>query len=38
MHMPKGRLVWGLVYGVGFGAGIGCAYWTVQRKGKAVCG
>jgi hypothetical protein len=38
MHMPRGRLIWGLVYGLGFGAGIGCAYWAVQRKGKAVCG
>lgn len=32
MHMPRGRLVWGLMYGLGFGAGIGYAYWAVQRK------
>jgi hypothetical protein len=32
MHMPRGRLVWGLVYGAGFGAGIGYAYWAMQRR------
>jgi hypothetical protein len=32
MHMPRGRMVWGVVYGLGFGAGIGCAYWAVQRR------
>jgi hypothetical protein len=32
MHMPRGRLVWGLLYGLGFGAGIGYAYWAMQRR------
>jgi hypothetical protein len=32
LHMPRGRLLWGLAYGLGFGAGIGYAYWAVQRK------
>jgi hypothetical protein len=32
MHMPRGRLVWGLVYGLGFGAGIGYVYFVMQRR------
>jgi hypothetical protein len=32
MHMPRGRLVWGLLYGLGFGAGIGYAYSVMQGR------